>query len=347
MSFLTFTTAILFSLIAGLLVFSTSAHRGANRLLGLLFFLYSLQMALMTVRIEGGQAEAYLLTSLVGMIIGPVVWLYCRTALTTDAEVPKRMFLHAIPALVMFSLVLSDVPLHHYKDFSILISMAIYALLCFRLLGYKTVVPETRKGVARYMNYFCLVLFYFLCFTIVIDLAISFELALMNELVQSRVLIFSLLLFSIVGLGLTVAIMGRADFITWIFNRKYASTSGKASITDNEKKHIIRAFESFITSDEFSLESSWTVSNAAKNVGVSGRKLSEAMNLHYGKSFPQYINELRINEVKTRLKESGDPILNIMLDAGFKSKSNFNKAFHNAVGMSPNDYRSQSIKNKT
>lgn len=53
----------------------------------------------------------------------------------------------------------------------------------------------------------------------------------------------------------------------------------------------------------------------------------------------EYILIRRIEEAKRLLQNSNESILNIQLACGFRSSSNFNKAFKRLVGMSPSEYR--------
>ena len=53
----------------------------------------------------------------------------------------------------------------------------------------------------------------------------------------------------------------------------------------------------------------------------------------------EYILIRRIDEAKRLLKEGNESILGIQLACGFRSSSNFNKAFKRIVGMSPSEYK--------
>ena len=53
----------------------------------------------------------------------------------------------------------------------------------------------------------------------------------------------------------------------------------------------------------------------------------------------EYILIRRVDMAKKLLKEGNESILNIQLACGFRSSSNFNKAFKKLVGMSPSEYK--------
>jgi AraC-like DNA-binding protein len=71
--------------------------------------------------------------------------------------------------------------------------------------------------------------------------------------------------------------------------------------------------------------------------------ISETLNRYAEKSFYQYINEYRTNHVVGKLndlhsKDIHVNMLNLAFDAGFKSKSSFNRYFKELTGQTPSEY---------
>ncbi len=67
--------------------------------------------------------------------------------------------------------------------------------------------------------------------------------------------------------------------------------------------------------------------------------LTRCLNIRFEKKFSDYINEYRIEEVKTMLQDprnSDYTLLGIAFDAGFNSKASFNRAAKKITGKSPN-----------
>jgi len=53
-----------------------------------------------------------------------------------------------------------------------------------------------------------------------------------------------------------------------------------------------------------------------------------------------YLNDQRIREAQVLLRENIEmPIIDVMQNSGFSSKSNFNKEFLRVTGMSPSAFR--------
>ena len=83
--------------------------------------------------------------------------------------------------------------------------------------------------------------------------------------------------------------------------------------------------------------------NIADELNVSKHHLSQLLNDNLGKSFAQYINELRTEEAKQLLVENNQFTLEaIGFEAGFSSKSTFYATFKKIVGQTPAEYKKQS-----
>ena len=78
----------------------------------------------------------------------------------------------------------------------------------------------------------------------------------------------------------------------------------------------------------------------AERIGVPSYRLSHYFNARLSTSFSSWINAQRIAYVQKRMLERPNlGILEIALEAGYKSKTTFNTQFARIVGMSPSDFR--------
>ncbi|MDQ0395372.1 helix-turn-helix domain-containing protein [Labrys monachus] len=82
-----------------------------------------------------------------------------------------------------------------------------------------------------------------------------------------------------------------------------------------------------------------TLERLARRAGIPGRRISGALNRIHGRNISQIVNEYRVGEAKRRLISTRDPVTAIMLEAGFGTKSNFNREFLRVTGMTPSSYR--------
>lgn len=77
----------------------------------------------------------------------------------------------------------------------------------------------------------------------------------------------------------------------------------------------------------------------ARKVAIPARQISQAINRASGRNVSQYVNGYRIAEACDLLEATQKPVTEIMFDAGFQTKSNFNREFRRVTGMTPQDWR--------
>lgn len=91
------------------------------------------------------------------------------------------------------------------------------------------------------------------------------------------------------------------------------------------------------------LDSQLNLSKLARKVGVPARKVSQAINQQTGQNVSQYVNQLRIEQAAQLLVTTEIPVVDIMLEAGFQTKSNFNREFMRVKGMTPSLWRERKL----
>ena len=81
------------------------------------------------------------------------------------------------------------------------------------------------------------------------------------------------------------------------------------------------------------------LSDVARISGLSEGAFSRFFRIHTGKTFPEFMNELRIGRVCRLLMESEKTITESATEAGFKDISNFNGQFRRFKNCSPSEFR--------
>ena len=93
--------------------------------------------------------------------------------------------------------------------------------------------------------------------------------------------------------------------------------------------------------DKVYLDPELTLTELAKKAGTNASLLSKVINTSYSQNFNNYVNRFRVAEA---IRLMADPqyrnfnLLAIAYDAGFNSKSTFNRAFKKVTGVIPKDY---------
>ncbi|MEO1098402.1 MAG: helix-turn-helix domain-containing protein [Bacteroidota bacterium] len=120
------------------------------------------------------------------------------------------------------------------------------------------------------------------------------------------------------------------------------SESAYAKLTGLQVKEYLFQINEIMQKEELFLEQDLDLRGLAKRVGVEANLLSYLLNQHLGKSFYQYVNTYRVEELKRRLKSvefKRLSLLAIALDCGFNSKTSFNRIFKQHTHMTPSQYQ--------
>jgi AraC-like DNA-binding protein len=90
-----------------------------------------------------------------------------------------------------------------------------------------------------------------------------------------------------------------------------------------------------------------TIAALAAQLGAQEYRLRRLINGHLGhRNFAAFLNGYRLTEVKAALRDPEQrevPILTIALDAGFGSLGPFNRAFREAEGCTPSEFRRRAL----
>ncbi len=80
----------------------------------------------------------------------------------------------------------------------------------------------------------------------------------------------------------------------------------------------------------------------AKNLGLTSHHFSEILNFCFNQNFYNFVNSYRVLEAQNLIKKdshSDAKMIAIAFDAGFKSKTSFNRVFKKHTGLTPSDYK--------
>jgi AraC-like DNA-binding protein len=115
------------------------------------------------------------------------------------------------------------------------------------------------------------------------------------------------------------------------------------SFSDEEVTHYTTLLKKSMEEDKLYLESSLNLQSVSTHTNIAQKTISYILNNYHNKSFNEFVNEYRIQEVKKRLLEKDKDhltIYGIALDCGFNSQATFQRAFKSITGVSPKEYLS-------
>ncbi len=94
------------------------------------------------------------------------------------------------------------------------------------------------------------------------------------------------------------------------------------------------------------LKQNLNIDEFSKRINLPVKEVSAVINKHYGTNFFEFMNSYRVEEAKRLLSDSQHAdmtVMDVLLHAGFNSKSAFHRFFNRLVGMSPTEFRKQNV----
>ena len=144
-------------------------------------------------------------------------------------------------------------------------------------------------------------------------------------------------------LAVLVLLVGITGFLLHRKKQNSGKTSSGGLVIDPDKsdeimKRVAYLFEveKIYRKEEISLQT------LAEELSIPSYQLSWIINKKMNVTFSGLVNSYRVEEVKKRLAsphDSGETILNIAFDAGFNTKTSFNRVFKKLTRMTPSQYR--------
>ena len=129
-----------------------------------------------------------------------------------------------------------------------------------------------------------------------------------------------------------------SNYVTSIQEKK---TVVNSKITEEKAEKILEQLIA-LEEEKLFISQEYSLNVLAKKIGSNSNYVSRVINDHFGKSFIQYTNQLRINYILIQLKEDKVyrrfTLQGLAESAGYKSLRSFNKHFKEIAGISPKQY---------
>jgi AraC-like DNA-binding protein len=133
------------------------------------------------------------------------------------------------------------------------------------------------------------------------------------------------------------------QILEWLADSKdthpIASAGFASSLQPFDHERMDRVFQ-FLTGR---LNADIRISETAHLLHLSEGAFSRFFRQHTGKTFPRFVNELRVGRACRLLTENEKNITQIAFECGFTNLSNFNRQFLRLRGLSPREYRRQMV----
>jgi AraC-like DNA-binding protein len=117
-------------------------------------------------------------------------------------------------------------------------------------------------------------------------------------------------------------------------------------LSEGEIKGYVEAIDQLMQKEKLYLHETLSLRTLANRFPMDPNLLSYVLNNVFHKSFNDYVNEFRIEEVKRKMDDSAYShfkIVEIAYECGFNSKATFNRVFKKFTGKSPSEYKKDLI----
>jgi AraC-like DNA-binding protein len=349
--------------VAGILFHTAKGNRLANKLLAILILAFSYTRFLSFVNLsELYRLWPHLLSTggPLWFILPPLYYFYVKALLSQPLRWNRFSVLHALPSLAVlfhtfpFYLLPAESKLGMMAAseqsgaarltmlfFALLYGLQniVYLRLCIKNLQALANANNGATAAAKPAHRSWLKLL----FTLMMLFAVFHVIVASVEFVQKRDLVemdylpmafFTSMVYAIAYLAIQ---QPEKLFPPPLRIRKSWSREEAPLETDEVIKRLRRVMET----EKPYLDCNLKYSDVAARLGISVRHLSRVLNEELGISFNEFVNAYRIKEVQSRLlnQENGEhTLLAIALEAGFNSKTSFNRIFKDHTGLTPTEF---------
>lgn len=347
---------------------SKGQARSANRWLALLLFLLSYRLLVQVLRLVGiGHYDTWYYFMLdLSWANGPLLYFYVRALLFPDATFRQKDWLHFLPVVLQMGCSLfvrlqnlywdgtkaslswlgywGYVVWMNYSTIYVIasISILVYAQLADKqitlvqnTLGIETTATRWIKRIIRAFKWFFLAVL----LVLVLDVLIY------NLILQRDYWHFERFFYYpfFAGVSLLTYWLGIEGFR----RKDNVLNTGPKPISDQQLEQleqISNQLQRLMASDKLYKVPGLKLAQVAERLAVNPYLLSRCLREVMSTKFSDYINELRIQELSRLLAEPESKrytLLSLAMDAGFNSKSSFNRAVKKQLGILPRELKSR------
>lgn len=126
-----------------------------------------------------------------------------------------------------------------------------------------------------------------------------------------------------------------------VLRLKPSPTSSEGGILGSENNEMLMRLNTLFHQDKIYQDAAYGRTELARELGIGEATLSKLINVHFGKTIPQLLNDFRVQDAQKLLMETNVPIQNVFEESGFNSITTFNRVFKELTGESPTEYRTR------
>lgn len=278
--------------------------------------------------------DFYLVTPSFSLLFGPLFYFFIRQLTLNELTTKSLRYYHFVPAL-------SSLLFTQYVQFVIAlgtVSQVFYFVLSLKLLNvYKKACFDTRSdALSLQLNWLSNMLIAMIVITLIDLLRLNLQ-PMLDYTVASYWYFIMQLAFYLLTSYLVVQTIWQPNRFTGL--QHYLDQQQQITSEQKNAEVIFAQLDKIIRAEKLYQQPRFSLQDLAQRSGLSSKDISWAINDGCQLNFCDYINRYRIAEVKANLIDNTyKNLLDIAFDAGFNSKSSFNKSFKKQNGITPSQY---------
>ncbi len=300
-----------------------------------LIAVYVLQSVVIGVRWGYGVTQILPVQAVLAAIVPALAWL--SFVGLRDGRLPARrplLLLHALPALMIVGFIAFWPAPISLALILIFLGYGI-ALAALAWAGPNALASSRLDGVISTYRALQVTAFAILSSGL-IDIVISLDFAETGGVYSGGIVAFgNVLALLVLGTAATVAGTSAPS------EEPQDTVAASVMAASEEDAQIAASLNTLMQARALYRDVDLNLNRLARKMGVSARQVSTAINRVMGMSVSQYVNDYRVKEACRLLAGTDEPITRIMFDAGFQTKSNFNREFLRVTGTSPKAWRAR------
>jgi len=352
--------------VALFLILHRKGNRTNNRILGIVFLLFAISLGDFAIRISGIEIQyqvLHLIDDGFFFLYGPLIYFYVRGVVYIDIKFRAKDLLHLVPyfaycCYLAYSLVMLDpteqselsqkiitatLPVWVYLvGISIYIYTFTYLWLADKCVKTYLKVLKTKFSSLSKINLTWLRFIIRSFAAITIIAMVHNVIPALGNIVFLYATLILLLLFTFFFINrVLIKALNQPEIFAGIELKESTEKYAGSTLSKEEIGEYYSKLKSILENEKFYLNPELVIKDLADRMNSSAKVLSQVINQQSGQNFFDFINSYRCEEVKSimALADAKVTILEIMYQAGFNSKSSFNKEFKKLNGVTPTEFR--------
>jgi AraC-like DNA-binding protein len=355
-------------ILAGILFFRRGDRLLANRLLSATILIVNAHLAyLMVLDTNSDNLFPFLLWVPYSFLsaIGPLIFYYTKSLTEADFSISKTKVTVFIPvaievglqAVMIVQSILGDMlfyntPLYFYVTPVFYLWAAVSILYYIRLsLGiinshegrvlksFSNLKEITLIWLRKLIIYYRLFWIVWVPFVVLFLLFFRFQLLYLGVVLA---LYFLMLILIYLTLWIGLENWGHGSLIFVRPDEEKTENKNFTRLTMTEIQEHIGRINRAMALEKIYLNENLSLKEFAFHVKADPNLISFILNNHLNNNFYDFVNNYRIEEVKTKLNDPAYKhltILGVALESGFNSKTTFNRVFRQVTGITPTEFQ--------